>query len=99
MATERTDNPAANQILDEYNEALQLTVARAIDGQITKRQLETALISLAKKYLGMVYTIGGGNLTSKNGIAWQKNEDKIHKRSARKLANDIFSGKYNATTD
>jgi hypothetical protein len=95
----RTGDKLADSILDEYETELQLSVARALDGKITQRQLSLSLQELADKYLGMLYTIGGGSLTSAAGKRWQEKEKRIHKTSSEKLAADIFAGKYNATTD
>ena len=94
MADTRTGNELADKMLDEYELAIQTAVARALDGQLTKRELQQSLYQTALKYLGLLYTLGGGNLTSAKGKKWLVNEQKIHKRSANKLAADVFSGRY-----
>jgi hypothetical protein len=99
MMETRTGNELADRTLDEYETAVLLLCARALDGQITRRELEQGLYQTAVKYLGLLYTIGGGNLTSDKGRKWLDNEQKIHKRSAKKLAADVFNGRYNAQSD
>lgn len=94
MGKQRTGNEIADKMLDEYELAIQTAVARAMDGQLTKRELQQALYQTAMKYIGMLYTIGGGNLTNAKGKKWLANEQKIHKRSSQKLAGDVFSGRY-----
>ena len=93
MAT-RTGNELADKTLDEYELAMQTVLAQALDGQLTKRELSQALYQTAVKYLSLLYTIGGGNLNSAKGKKWLANEQKIHKRSATKLASDVFNGRY-----
>lgn len=94
---QRTGNELADKTLDEYELAIQTAVAQALDGQLTKRELSQALYQTSMRYIGLLYTIGGGNLTNAKGKKWLANEDKIHRRSAQKLAADVFSGRYQVT--
>lgn len=97
MPDTRTGNELADKTLDEYELAMQTAVARALDGQLTKRELSQLLYQTAMRHLGLLYTIGGGNLNSAKGKKWLANEDKIHRRSAQKLAADVFNGRYQVT--
>ena len=94
MAETRTGNELADKMLDQYDAELQTAVARALDGQITKRQLQQTLYQTAIKYVGMLYTLGGGNLTSAKGKKFMSKQQKIHKRSSNKLAADVFNSRY-----
>lgn len=93
MATS-TGNELADKTLDEYEQKLQEACARALLGNLTRSQLESELYDTAVKYLTILYTLGGGNVDSPRGKKWLKRTQKIHKRSAKKLAADVFSGRY-----
>ena len=99
MPESRTGNELADKTIEAYELALQTAVARALDGQLTKRQLADELYQTAVKYMSLLYVMGGGNLDSKLGKLLIANQKRIHKRSANKLAADVFSGRYNAKTD
>lgn len=94
MADSRTGNEAADKIVADYEQALQIACARALDGQITQRQLQESLYLLSIRYLTMLYVLGGGSLQNANGQRWLRQQETIHKRSARKLASDVFNGHY-----
>lgn len=49
--------------------------------------------------MSLLYVMGGGDLESKSGKALMTQQRKIHRRSANKLASDVFSGRYNAKSD
>jgi hypothetical protein len=98
----KTGNKLADKTLEDYELALQTACANAIVGNLTKGQLRQSLEQISGRYLSMLYTIGGGNLSNARGKKWLEKEQKIHKRSAAKLANDVFNGRYqdnNANTN
>lgn len=92
-----TGNEIADKTLDEYETKQLEACARALLGNITKAQLEAELYANAIKYLTILYTLGGGNVASPRGKKWLAKTDKIHKRSAKRLAADVFSGQYSET--
>lgn len=94
MSDSRTGNETADRLIAEYEQALQIACARALDGQITRRQLQDALYQISLRYLTMLYTLGGGDTQSATGKQWLRRQDTIHKRSSRKLASDVFNGRY-----
>lgn len=99
MPESRTGNELADKTIEEYETALQTAVARALDGQLTRIQLQQQLYQTAVKYMSLLYVMGGGDLESKSGKALMTQQRKIHRRSANKLASDVFSGRYNAKSD
>ena len=92
-----TGDEIADKTLDEYEMKLQEAAARALLGDLTKKQLETELFSIAMKYLTILYTLGGGNVASPRGKKWLTKTEKIHKRSAKKMTADVFSGRYSVS--
>ena len=89
-----TGNEIADKTLNEYDEKLQEACARALLGDLTKSQLQVELFTIAMRYLTILYTLGGGNVSSPRGKRWLAKTGKIHKRSSKKMAADVFSGRY-----
>jgi hypothetical protein len=84
-----------DDIKQDYEEELEASIALAIDGQLTMRQLTAELVRLSGHYLAMMYAAGGGDINSAKGKRYLQQQARIHRRSASRLARDVFNGKYN----
>lgn len=94
MDEEKTGNPAADALVAAYLLALQAVVVRAIQEEITRRELERTLFQLAMRYLPPLYVLGGGDLQSAEGQRWLAEQERVHRVSARRFAADVMAGKY-----
>lgn len=98
MAIE-TGDPRVDEQLRIYEQAIQNACAKALAGDITRRELEAELISLSTDNTLTMFLLGGGSLATKEARDWLDKQNIIHINSARKLAKDVFNGRYSMSDD
>lgn len=89
-----TGDKRADEQLKVYEEQLQEVVAKALLGAIGRRELENELTRLSEANTLTMFLLAGGDVSNPRAQKWIEGQNEIHKRSARKLANDVMSGKY-----
>lgn len=78
----------------EYEAKLQEAIAAALAGRKTRKQLEDVAYRLSYNYNRLYFLLGGGDLLHPKADAYFAENDKIHRNSARRLAADVFNGRY-----
>ena len=91
----RTGNEEADKKLEEYNIALQELAALAMSGKVNRGDFVREAIRISDHYTNMLFMLGGADMNNKDALLALDKLLEQNRRSSRKLAADIFSGKYN----
>ena len=91
----------ADQVTDEgekqsklYEAQLHDVAALAMGGRIKRRAFEREMRKISSANTLAMFLIGGGYPKKANARKWLDKQEKIHRKSIKMLADDIYSGRY-----
>lgn len=93
------DDRLVDAIIVAYYEDLQALSALALSGQISQRIYQRRVLALAQAANRAAFLLSGGDDTSQQAAAWLRQQYQIAAGSARKLAADVFDGRYSLIRD
>ncbi len=88
------DAPRLDAIIAAYYDELVAISGRALMGEINERLYQRHIIKLANDTISVVFLLAGGDQTNAQAAAWLREQAAIAASSARKLAADLFDGRY-----
>ena len=94
----RTDSRTVNAAIDDYHEAALALALLALNGTITEREYMRRHTALTENVIRAVFLLSGGNEADNRAAAWLGEQIAISNTSARKLAKDLYDGRYSQTT-
>lgn len=94
----RTDDPAVDAVIVAYLLSMRRLAALALAGEINERLYIRRQIILAQNNIRAAFLLAGGDVTNPQAAAWLREQYRIASESARKLASDVFDGRYSSIT-
>lgn len=90
----QTGNTRMDTELRRYHEEISDLCGRALEGDISEAQFRQRMVELTAAAILAMFLLAGGNPNSENGRAQLAEQQQIARDSARGLADDIYSGRY-----
>jgi hypothetical protein len=94
-----TDDPRVDVIIAAYYEDLRALSELALSGKISQRIYQRRVLSLAQATNRAAFLLAGGDEANPQAASWLRQQYQIAAGSARKLAADVFDGRYSVIRD
>ncbi len=94
----RLNRPAVDAIIADFYAAMNDLAALALAGEINERLYTRRQLLLAQNHTRAAFLLAGGDPANPQAAAWLREQFQIAAESARKLAGDVFDGRYSAIT-
>lgn len=95
----RLNDPRLDAIIAAYYRDLTAVSDLALNGEINERLYQRRVLLLAQNTTRAAFLLSGGDETNPQAAAWLREQYQIAADSARRLAGDLFDGRYSVIKD
>lgn len=92
----RLNSPRFDALITAYYDDLTAVSDLALNGRLNERLYQRRVLQLSQNTIRAAFLLAGGDEANSQAAAWLRQQYQIAADSSRKLAGDVFDGRYSA---